>query len=409
MSQVNQPMHRTFSFSSKSAMRFIDNSLSCILKATHSTAHWLFDLLFRTSKRLFIISAPELRQHAQTIIQDRLDFYFPDITPANITTTSSWPWRAVLSLQPVMFFRKMGRWESVMKKCVPNWFYVDCHQNPLDGWEWIRASNYHLRHFTDTRLSRRRFTQRIEELKSLCLKRSYIFGTGPSLEKAISRDWSDGYRIVSNTIVRDPDLWRHLDPHFIVAADAIYHFGHTAFARAFRRDLAARLNESQAFFAYPAFFDEIVQREFKDFIPRLVPIPSGVHQQIEVNLCERFQLPILGNVLPLILLPLGCTLAKEVNFWGFDGRAPLDKLFWANSDKHTYLELMPDLQKAHPRFFEHYVPRQNPGKYVMNVHGELLDQLLSAAEQAGFRFRMLHPSWTQTLQKRFDQQLLLLK
>ena len=398
-------MHRTFSFSLKYAMRFIDLGLSCILKAARSTVHWLFDLLFCTSKRLFIVSTPELRQRVQTIIHDRLDFYFPDVPLARITATSSWPWQAVLSLQPIMFFRKMGRWESVIKKCVPNWFYVDGHHTPLDGWEWIRASNYHLRYSADIRSSRRRFAGRIEELKSLGLKRSYIFGTGPSLEKAIRRDWSDGYRIVSNTIVRDPDLWRHLDPHFIVAADAIYHFGHTAFARTFRRDLAARLKETQTFFTYPAFFDEIVQREFKEFGPRLVPIPTGVHQQIEVDLCARFQLPNLGNVLALMLLPLGCTLARSVYLWGFDGRAPRDKLFWANSNKHTYLELMPELQKAHPLFFEHHVPRHNPGKYVTNVHGEILDRRLSAAEQAGFRFRMLHPSWTQTLQKRFDQQI----
>ena len=402
---MNRPMHRNLVAASQSDMRFADNVLSRFLKAMHSTAHWLFDFLFRTSKRLFIVSSPERMQLSQRTIQDRLQFYFPDLTPANVTTTSSLPWRAVLTLQPILFFRKMKRWESAAKKLLPNWFYIDCHHHALDGWEWIRAAHYHRRHRSDIRLSRMRFTRRVEELKSLRLKCSYIFGTGPSLEKAIGRDWSDGYRIVSNTIVRDPDLWRHLDPHFIVAADAIYHFGHTAFARAFRKDLGARLEETRTFFVYPAFFDEIVQREFRDFGDRLIPIPTGVHLQLEVDLCECFQLPDLGNVLALMLLPLGCSLSRTVCLWGFDGRAPQDTLFWANSNKHTYLEWMPDLQKAHPQFFKHHLPRQNPGKYVQSVHGELLDQRLSEAEAAGFRFRMLHPSWTRTLQKRFDPQI----
>ena len=405
MSQVNRPMHHNRFAASQSDMHFTASILNRFLKALHSAAHWLFDFLFRTSKRLFIVSSPEWMQPAQRTIHDRLHFYFPDLTSANITTTSSLPWRAVLSLQPVMFFRKMKRWESMASKFLPNWFYIDCHHHALDGWEWIRAAHYHRRHRTDVHLSRTRFTRRIEELKSQGLKRSYIFGTGPSLEKAICRDWSDGYRIVSNTMVRDPDLWRHLDPHFIVAADAIYHFGHTAFARAFRKDLATRLEETQTFFVYPAFFDEVVQREFMDFRHRIIPIPTGVHLQVEVDLCARFQLPNLGNVLALMLLPLGCTLARTVCLWGFDGRAPQDKLFWANSNKHTYIELMPELQKAHPQFFEHHVPRQNPAKYVINVHGELLDQRLLEAEAAGYRFRMLHPSWTRTLQKRFDPQI----
>ena len=87
-------------------------------------------------------------------------------------------------------------------------------------------------------------------------------------------------------------------------------------------------------------------------------------------MCTRFQLPKLGNVLALMLLPLGCSLSRTVYLWGFDGRAPQDKLFWANSSKHTYPELMPALQKAHPCFFDHYVPHHDPARYVNQFHGE---------------------------------------
>ena len=289
-----------------------------------------------------------------------------------------------------------------MPRLLPNCFHTDQHSNPKDGWEWVRAFNYHTGHRPDIHSSKSRFAARIERLKRLGLKRSYVFGTGPSLERAIGRDWSDGYRIVSNTIVRDAALWHHLKPHIIVAGDAIYHFGHTAFARAFRRDLAARLAETDTLFVYPAVFDGLVQREFKHYSSRLVAVPLGVHQHLEVDLCREFSLPNLGNVLPLLLLPIGCTLSKSVCLWGFDGRAPTDGLFWANSGKHTYPELMSALREAHPKFFDSYTPKNDPGWYVKHYHGDLLDQRLTTAENGGYRFSLLHPSWTPTLQKRYE-------
>ncbi|WP_458868572.1 hypothetical protein, partial [Enterococcus faecium] len=81
----------------------------------------------------------------------------------------------------------------------------------------------------------------------------------------------------------------------------------------------------------------------------------------------------LGNVLNKLLLPLGCNLSKHVGLWGFDGRAPKDQLFWSNSQKQSYTELMPTLQAAHPAFFDHFVPRENPEKYVQSVHGDVLE------------------------------------
>jgi len=106
-------------------------------------------------------------------------------------------------------------------------------------------------------------------------------------------------------------------------------------------------------------------------------------------------------VLNLLLLPLGCTLSKNVFLWGFDGRAPNDQLFWANSAKHSYPELMDTLRAAHPSFFEHFVPADKPTQYVRKVHGDQLDECLSQSERDGWSFVMMHKSWTPTLQKRY--------
>jgi hypothetical protein len=278
---------------------------------------------------------------------------------------------------------------------------VDPERNPNDGWAWCQFSTHGLPRLAIQKDAARKFRARIEELKSLGLGKCYLFGTGVSLSAAMDKDWSDGYRVVCNTIVRDDKLWRQIDPHFIVAGDAIYHFGFTAFARTFRTDLLKRLRETNTFFVFPEIFSGIVAREFAEVEDRLIPVPQGRHHQIHVNLADTFQTPWLGNVLNLLLLPLGCTLSRNIYLWGFDGRAPDDKLFWSNSSQHSYPELMPSLQEAHPAFFRHYVPTDKPTAYVQSVHGDQLDASLHAAEKQGWSFVMMHKTWTPTLQKRY--------
>jgi hypothetical protein len=231
----------------------------------------------------------------------------------------------------------------------------------------------------------------------------YLFGTGPSLRLAGERSFSDGATIVCNTIVRDAELWHHLAPAFFVAGDAIYHFGHTPHARAFRADALRRLQESdgRTLFVYPAQFDVIVRSEFRGVQSLLVPIPNGDHTDCTVDLTKRFGLPQLENVLNLLLLPLACTLSHDVRLWGFDGRAPTDGGFWSNSDRHAYPELMQSIRDAHPAFFANKTPKGDEGQYAIKVHGDLLEYRLAEAERRGFQFRMLHHSWTPTLQKRF--------
>jgi hypothetical protein len=108
------------------------------------------------------------------------------------------------------------------------------------------------------------------------------------------------------------------------------------------------------------------------------------------------------NVLTILLLPLGCTLSSDVKLWGFDGRAPSDSGFWANSNRQSYPELMQANREAHPAFFADFVPKGNEAKYANEVHGDLLDERLTEAERRGFRFQMLHHTWTPTLQKRYN-------
>ncbi len=283
---------------------------------------------------------------------------------------------------------------------------LDYETNPFDGWALmdLGVALARGRRRKSVAAAHEAFVDHVQRLKVDGPRPVYLFGTGPSLQLARERSFADGITIVCNTIVRDPDLWHHLAPAFLAAGDALYHFGDTPHALAFRADALRRLQESngRTLFVYPAPFDVIVRSEFRDVESLLVPIPFGVHTDIAVDLTKRFCLPDHENVLPILLLPLGCTLSSDVRLWGFDGRAPSDSGFWANSDRHSYPELMQSIRDSHPAFFAYAAPEGNEVKYVNKVHGDRLNQHLTEAEGRGFRFQMLHRTWTPTLQKRYS-------
>lgn len=307
--------------------------------------------------------------------------------------------RPILGHGPVLLY-------GPQKTDVPLWhrlfngdFDVNERTFAMEGWSWFDAQ-VHLEGLPDPRIAKANFTAWRESLDP-SLNRAYLFATGPSLSQAIDRDWSDGFRIVCNTIVRDRELWHHINPHAITAGDAIYHFGYTEFARSFRRDLLDRLRESpKTVLIYPDYFHSSVISEIPIEPHRLIPVPTGKDDTVHRCLNDNFELPALGNVLNKLLLPIGCALSHGVRLWGFDGRAPDDTLFWANSNKHTYPELMHTLQTAHPSFFNHFVPKSDPEQYVRSVHGDVLEHCFAKAEADGFTFEMLHKSWTETLERR---------
>jgi hypothetical protein len=382
-----------------------DPPIMIVQKVLLRGVRWFFSIMQKIISRgrnsILLLNSGDLTITENEEINKRIQFYLPaeiKVTPKKADTLTI---KEITSSVPVMVFGERPRLIKALLKYRPGAVDIDYHTNPMDGWAWSQLSAYMDPENIDIKNSQEKLIKKINLLKTNPKKRCYVFGTGPSLEKAINLHWEDGYVIVCNTIVRDPDIWRYLNPDFIVAGDAIYHFGHTRFAQAFRHDLRERLRNSDTLFIYPAQFHSLVRREFTGLENQTVPIPSSWKRRVDIDLTRSFCLPNLGNVLGLMLLPLACTLADNIYLWGFDGRSPNNQLFWDNSKKHSYPEYMDDLLNAHPRFFEYYVPSNNPEKYVQAVQGDQLDGCLRLAENRGKVFVMMHPSWTPTLQKRF--------
>ncbi|HUR12385.1 MAG TPA: hypothetical protein VM012_13500 [Flavitalea sp.] len=331
--------------------------------------------------------------------KERSEFYlggsFQVIKYANNTEL----FRALLQYGPhrILFSTKK------INRFILNLFFLnaDYRNNPNDGWVWHHALSK-LFPVTPSEItdSQTRLNHYVTTLPAFdkCL----ALGTGPSLAKARKLIGIDLYRIACNTIVKDHVLWTQLKPHFLVAGDGIYHFGHNQYAVSFRKDLKECLRLHPTLFLYPELFHPFVKREFgKEFSHLLVPVPTGTSEKINNQLFRHFELPQLGNILNLLLLPLATSLVKTIYLLGFDGRSPDDKLFWSNSNDHSYGEHIPDIREKHPRFFEFYIDKKDPFKYVKTHHGDALENNLQELENDGYTFIHLSPSYTPSFQKRF--------
>lgn len=275
---------------------------------------------------------------------------------------------------------------------------VDRHRARMEGWAWAGFLNQRLPWSSVERRTRAAGAALRAHARACgSFRRCYVFGTGPSIEQAIERDFSDGYRIVCNTIVRNRALLDHIRPHFIVAGDAVFHFGNNRHAYAFRCDLAAALATRPMLFVTRDLFHPLFQRYHPAAAARAVAAesaPEGIH----FDMLDRPVYHQMGNILNCLMLPLATALADEVCFLGFDGRAPGEPLFWKNSDANAYNELKPSIMAAHPAFF-------STTDYVSYAgeHGDKAEAIMAAGEALGKKYICLNRSYIPAFQKRQGQ------
>jgi hypothetical protein len=281
----------------------------------------------------------------------------------------------------------------------PRLINVDRHAQDYDGWRWVglghRVTAYE--GLADPERAQALFADRVRSLPHY--DKAYIFGTGPSLDQALDFDFSDGYRVVCNTIVRNARLLRHIKPHFIVAADAIYHFGNNRHAYQFRVDLEQALEQTDACFLTADFFVYILRYHHPRAFARTISVRTDV-PGIHLDMKDTLAYTSRPNILNGMLLPLGSSLAPAIYLLGFDGRAPGDKMFWTNSGENSYDDLKPTIQAAHPGFFagrdyEEYARRQS----------ESAEEIMSLGESRGRSYYCLNLTHIPALHKRLDPSL----
>lgn len=228
------------------------------------------------------------------------------------------------------------------------------------------------------------------------LQRAYVFGTGPSLEQAWTRDWSDGYRIVCNTIVDNERLLAHLKPHFIVAGDAAYHFGISHHASTFRRNLERALSQHPAWFLTRDLYGPLMRMHHPNVRERML-LAECIELGSDWTGPDRLCFLPTGNVVTSLMLPLASQLAREVHFLGVDGRAPGDRGFWSYAPSNTSASLISSIQAAHPAFFK---KDDAAFRAYAQHHSDHAEQLMTAGEGRGLRYRCLCRSYLPAFQRR---------
>lgn len=243
------------------------------------------------------------------------------------------------------------------------------------------------------RVAHQKFIAHIGSLPSF--SKSYLFGTGPSIETAFNYDFSDGYRIVCNTMIKNTSLMAHIKPQFLVAADAIYHFGISRYACQFRKDLESFLNTHRCIFLVPEHYYPNFIFHSRNLESVTVPVPYTT-QQINLSMKESFEVKSLHNVLNQLLLPLGSSLCDNIYFLGFDGRKQTDRHFWKSTESVNYEDLKPYLQKSHPGFFQGI----NYEAYA-DMQSEIANTIMTIGEKIGKNYYSLNESTNKALLKRY--------
>jgi hypothetical protein len=311
-------------------------------------------------------------------------------------------WRSLAKYDRVLvwdwtFEERPGRVAQRSKKLLN----VDRHRCGGEAWSWSEFA-YQTRPQRNAeaqaRSSVQRFNAHIDSLPRY--SKAYVFGTGPSLDQAMDKDFSDGYRIVCNTIVENDALMRHLDPHIIVAGDAVYHYALNVHASAFRRDLSRALQQNETMlFITRDLYEPLIARHYPDVAQRAVTAESGV---AGIHLDARSRLVYhqwpMGNILNALMLPLASTLSDDVYFLGFDGRAPDDTYFWKTAAQSSYEALKPPMREAHPAFFT----TPDYEAYAQG-HSDNADAIMKAGEAMGKRYTCLNKTYIPAFQKRAAQ------
>jgi hypothetical protein len=225
-------------------------------------------------------------------------------------------------------------------------------------------------------------------------RRAFVLGTGPSLQMALSMDFSpDDLVIGCNSIVKNEKILIHTRPGVIAFADQVFHFGRSNYAKQFRADLLRAVRRLGCFCIVPPERGLLLAMHFPEVASRLIAMPFN----------GTFNLPTPGNrkvkvtenVMTLYMLPIASAIAKEIYIVGADGREQRERYFWKHDETAQYGELLSSVREAHPSFFRD----RNYNAYY-EEHCRTLEELMRYGENHGVTYSSLTPSRIPALAKR---------
>lgn len=268
-------------------------------------------------------------------------------------------------------------------------------------------------------------------------ERGYVFGTGPSLEgHAMDFDYSDGFRIVCNSIVKNREIMDHIKPHLLAFGDAQHHASPCLYAETFRQAVIEAVHETNCYILtedyflplllahYPELEDKIIGIETPGIwdlslyeiirmvlrrphkIPWFDKIP-GHEEEYNFPTPDKFYVRTAGSVLPSYLIPIVSSVCKVIYILGADGRDPKgdkpDKTYiWNYSQSCQFNEQT--AFDTHPSYF-----RDRPYTEDFDIYCDNFKGLIRYGESLGRKYYSLAPSYIPVLAQRLVPEEILTK
>ena len=227
--------------------------------------------------------------------------------------------------------------------------------------------------------------------------KSYLFGTGPSIQDAYKYDFSDGVRIICNTIVKNDKLLDHIKPNIIAFADTAFHFGVSKYCETFAKDVLKVVRRFKCYIVTNQVGYALMRTHYPELLEYLIGVPAirfGPPKIMDINnfATRAFKYTILTR----IMIPLAAGLSNKIVMLGFDGREFKDNdYFWKHNHSTQYMNNMKDVSQAHKSFFDD----TNYESHYLG-HCKVLKRVIRDFEKKGKKFEVLGNSFVPILKNR---------
>jgi hypothetical protein len=245
---------------------------------------------------------------------------------------------------------------------------------------------------------------------------AYVFGTGPSLDRATEFDYRGGFCIVCNSIVKNKALLRHIRPQLLVCADPVFHMSPCRYSAEFRRMLLEIAMEFHCYIMLPDYNLGLYLAHYPELKSKIIgmPIRLGLREiitavsytfikvpiKVPAGGCnfptlERFYVRSSANIMTLLMLPVASSAATKIYIIGADGRKPDEEYFWTHSSSSQLGDLMQTAFDTHPSFLRDHVYAD-----YYDEHCKVLERLVHYGESLGKKYYALTPSYIPVLAQR---------
>ncbi|REE84496.1 hypothetical protein A8990_11430 [Paenibacillus taihuensis] len=222
---------------------------------------------------------------------------------------------------------------------------------------------------------------------------AYVFGTGPSLEKAWDVKLEPSIKIICNTIVKNSDLVEKIGADILVFSDPLW-LSYTGFGEEYRKYVINFLENKKRFCIVPEVYVPLLLTYFPQVKEQLIGIPV-ISSSFNIPSADSFAVKQTYNVLTRLGLTTASALAPLVYILGCDGIPLTEGRQWEHSQSTPDNDVKDEVYLAHASYFRYNDPRA-----YYERHYRLMEELLEFGERQGITYRSLAPSYIPALASR---------